>query len=170
MSRDEAVVLRAGKRQLPRFAYGGGTAAVVLGHLHVARVGLHRAVPGRAVTPRLRVAVLSTVAKVLHDLGGDVAARDGHGLFLLRIGFRAASLPVGLRAVEGVQMPRVAGNAPGSRVLEDERVVPHPEAPAVGLGLAQEVRLLVVGALRHPQRVRFVHARPVVGEADRLLV
>lgn len=61
-------------------------------------------------------------------------------------------------------MPAVAEYAPGSRVLEDERRVPCAEAPAVGPGLAREARVLVVRVLRHPERVRLGHARPVVRE------
>lgn len=55
-------------------------------------------------------------------------------------------------------MARIARDAPGARVLEEQRGVPSPEIPAVGPWLAPEARLLVVRVLRHPERVRLSHA------------
>ena len=174
VARNEPVVYRADKRQLPRLADSRGAVAVALGHADRARVGLNAAVPRGAVPPRLRVAVLGAVAEMLHDLRRHVRPADSHFLRLLfasgGAGNRAEPPPVVLGAVEEVQVqvPAVAGNAPGARVLEDQRRGPRAEVPAVGPRLGEEPGLLVVRVLRYPQGVRLGHAGPVIGEENRL--
>ncbi len=174
VARDEPVVGGARKCQLPCLADRAGAVTVALGHAYRARVGLHAAVPARAVPPGLRVPVLGAVAEVLHDLRCHVRPADSHFLHLPGAsggaGNRAEPPPVVFRAVEEVEVkvPAVAGYAPGARVLEDQRRGPRPEVPAVGPRLGEEPRLLVVRVLRHPQGVGLGHAGPVIGEKNRL--
>ena len=130
--------------------------------------------PGGPVPPRLAVPMLGAVAEVLHDLRRHVRPADCHFLRLLRAsggaGYRAEPPPVVLGAVEEVevQVPAVAGDTPGARVLEDQRRGPRAEIPAVGPRLGEEPGLLVVRVLRHPQRIGLGHAGPVIGEENRL--
>lgn len=65
-------------------------------------------------------------------------------------------------------MHSVARHATRAGVLENQRRVSRLEVPPVGPGLAREARLVIVRGLRHPQRVRLSHARPVVGEEHAL--